>query len=117
KYKYKLDIAVIQNTAGGNFGLVDDRSKGEGVRVGFAGRFCDWKNWPLAESIIEGLEAEVSDLKVRMAVGCLDDVSMKYTESMFCRVKNLIGERFRGDINIPASDMAMFYEDVDFFIL
>src|SRR5699024_168429 len=61
-------------------------------------------------------ETEI-DFKVKMAVGCLDSESRKETEKMFTRLKEALGEKFIGEINVKFEDMDQFYYDIDFFLL
>lgn len=116
--KVRPDIVVIRNTAGKNFNLTESkRLFRDGIRVGFAGRYCDWKDWPLAESIVEGLYLKCPMLRVTMAVGCLDDASVVSTELMFGRMQNLLGDRFAGSINVDLDCMREFYSSIDVFVL
>ncbi len=52
-----------------------------------------------------------------MAVGCLDDKAEKETKEMFEKLSQLLGDRFKGKINITLSEMDQFYYDLDVFIL
>ncbi|TCI58788.1 glycosyltransferase family 4 protein [Exiguobacterium sp. SH3S1] len=114
---------VIPNTAGGEFEEFDEnlkkekRTDGKFV-VGFAGRYCDWKNWPLSVEIVEKLNERINeDLKVKMAVGCLDKASLTSTQEMFRYLEEMLKDRFEGKINIPITEMNDFYYDIDAFIL
>src|SRR5699024_6780089 len=50
-------------------------------------------------------------------VGCLDKDSEKETQKMFKQLKNMLGNRFKGNINIDLKAMDKFYYDIDIFIL
>jgi glycosyltransferase involved in cell wall biosynthesis len=120
KYKNK-EFRVIENTAGESFENLDYtkiKSLGHPIVIGFAGRYCDWKNWPLAEEICTKLATETDiDFKINMAVGCLDDASRIETEKMFTRLKGVLKDKFQGQINVKFEDMDQFYYDIDVFIL
>src|SRR5699024_8033516 len=77
--RYQLDYKIIENTAGKLFETYDKKKKlkdTDKLIVGFAGRYADWKNWPLTEEIIELLYKKIgSKLEIQMAVGCLDQKS------------------------------------------
>jgi glycosyltransferase involved in cell wall biosynthesis len=117
KASKRIDISVISNTAGSKFTPCVKGRFTDSPKVGFSGRFCEWKNWPLAEKIVRGLASRFSGLEVKMAVGCLDEGAVTATKQMFSRIESLLGDRFRGDINVPPGRMPDFYKEVDYFIL
>lgn len=116
-----LKYEVIENTAGQLFEVYDESLEKKGsnfLTIGFAGRYTEWKNWPLAVEIIEKLNKKIENqFSVKMAVGCLDDKSEKSTNEMFNKLTNLLGKRFDGKVNIDLEEMDKFYYDVDIFIL
>src|SRR5690606_23855643 len=65
---------VIPNAAGDIFQSAVGVNKAfEGdLTIGFAGRYCDWKDWPLAYDIVNGLKKHKVGFKVKAAVGCND---------------------------------------------
>ena len=115
------EFKVIENTAGSFFETIDEErviSSIKPLTIGFAGRYADWKNWPLAEEICQKLAENTNiEFKVNMAVGCLDDASKIETEKMFNRLKKTLGSKFDGKINVEFEDMNQFYYDIDIFIL
>ncbi|MFA9457611.1 NAD-dependent epimerase/dehydratase family protein [Halalkalibacter sp. AB-rgal2] len=117
----QVEFKVIENTAGELFEIYDPKlvkESNDTIVIGFAGRYCDWKNWPLAVEISKGLNGKLGEkLQVKMAVGCLDEASRLDTEKMFGAMKEMIGERFEGKINIDLKEMDKFYYDIDFFVL
>lgn len=116
--KQHIHVHVIHNTAGEDYISIRDKEFDDRVlRLGFAGRYCDWKNWPLAEKVISSLSLKTPDLQASLAVGCLDEPSFDSARAMFSRLKILMGTRFTGLINAPPSDMISFYKGIDFFIL
>lgn len=121
KKSYYLDYRIIENTAGRLFETYDESlnmKDEEKLTIGFAGRYCDWKNWPLAVDICKKLHEILSDkLYVKMAVGCLDERARQDTEKMFQELDGLIGSRFDGVINIDINAMDRFYYDIDIFVL
>lgn len=117
-----IPIEVIENTAGEIFEnydfLKDTTSSSNEIVIGFAGRYTDWKNWPLAEEIIIKLsESMGNEFIVKIAVGCLDDRAIQESEKMFQRIKQVIGDRFKGKVNIDLNEMNVFYYSLDVFIL
>lgn len=118
---YPKNFTIIENTAGELFETYDPsrKRKDDGKFVlGFAGRYADWKNWPLAVEISEKLKDKIGDnLVVKMAVGCLDESSLKATKEMFNYMSKLLGDNFEGQINMTLEEMDQFYYDLDAFIL
>lgn len=77
KKGFLMDFRIIENTAGELFEAYnpkyEKRDKNQLV-IGFAGRYADWKNWPLATEISKKLNDKLKgSLFVNMAVGCLDE--------------------------------------------
>ncbi|WP_147802832.1 glycosyltransferase family 4 protein [Alkalicoccus halolimnae] len=122
-YSKNLTFRVIENTAGELFEKASQETELENaaadtIKVGFVGRYCDWKNWPLAEEVVQNLKERFSgDVVVFMAVGCLDEKSEKETNQMFERMTKTFGENFTGIINAPLSEMSSLYHKVDYYIL
>ncbi|QLF94495.1 glycosyltransferase family 4 protein [Pseudomonas sp. ABC1] len=117
KFNHDIDISVIHNTAGANYISIGEKMFDGVLTLGFAGRYCDWKNWPLAEEVLYSLSAKIPELQANMAVGCLDQFSLDSTQAMFSRLKASMGDKFNGVINMPSSGMIDFYKNIDFFIL
>lgn len=117
----QLEYRVIENTAGKLFENYDELLKkrdDKTLAIGFAGRYTDWKNWPLAVEISEKLNYILGNkLKVTMAVGCLDEKALEKTKKMFNCMKKTFGNRFDGKINISIEEMNKFYYDIDVFVL
>nr|WP_214849983.1 glycosyltransferase family 4 protein [Exiguobacterium sp. s138] len=117
---FRGEIKVIENTAGDLFEKFDDMKKikiTDEYVIGFAGRYCDWKNWPLAVEIIEKVYRDTKNVKVKMAIGCLDKTSEKETIEMFKKIEKITNGNFDGYINLNLEEMNNFYYDLDFFIL
>ncbi|MCM2604247.1 glycosyltransferase family 4 protein [Rossellomorea marisflavi] len=112
---------IIENTAGELFESYNnalEKPISSKIVVGFAGRYCDWKNWPLALEISRKLNEMLGEnLEVEMAVGCLDEKSEVETRNMFNELKGFLGDRFNGQINIDIEAMDNFYYGLDIFIL
>lgn len=116
-----LNHKIIENAAGQTFELLEEnkiKKNNNVINIGFAGRYHDVKNWPLAVEISLKLN-NVLDKKVNifMAVGCLDSASEKKTIEMFDKMNALLGDRFTGQINIDMEEMDDFYYKLDVFIL
>lgn len=116
-----IEYNIIENTAGELFEVYNpelERKDDNKLVIGFAGRYADWKNWPLAVEISEKLYQELGDkLIVHMAVGCLDEQSEIDTRKMFYEMSNRLGNSFKGQINISLEEMDKFYYELDVFIL
>ena len=116
-----LNYRIIENTAGQLFETYDEslNKPNEGtLTIGFAGRYCSWKNWPLAEEISLKIDEIINEkVYVKMAVGCLDEDALKDTKKMFESLYGIFGDRFDGRINISIEEMDKFYYDIDVFIL
>lgn len=116
-----LTYKIIENTAGELFETYDnslENSEQKKFTIGFAGRYTDWKNWPLAVDIAKKLNKMTEgNIEVKMSIGCLDDESLKDTELMYKKLHTLLGDRFQGEINITLEEMNEFYYDIDVFIL
>lgn len=122
KKNLSLILKVIENTPGAIFETYDNKKEKlvqkDKIVIGFAGRYCEWKNWPLAIEISEKLNNILGEkLIVKMAVGCLDKKAFIETEKMFGRMKSIFGNRFSGRINIDLEEMNNFYYEIDIFIL
>lgn len=121
KKGFSLDYKIIENTAGDLFETYDeglDKKDESVLTLGFAGRYTDWKNWPLAVEISEKLNETLGDsLHVKMAIGCLDEKALKETNAMYDRLNQIFGSRFDGRINITLEEMDKFYYDIDVFVL
>lgn len=119
--KISVDYKVIENTAGQLFESFDEKLKKNNsnvLTIGFAGRYTNWKNWPLAVEIIEKLNEKIGErLQVKMAVGCLDKKAERETQKMFEKLSKLLGNRFNGKINLDLKEMEKFYYSIDVFIL
>src|SRR5690625_2839869 len=118
---YPKNFTIIENTAGDLFETYDASKEKLDVDkfvVGFAGRYAEWKNWPLAMEISEKLQRKLGDqLVVKMAVGCLDKQSLQETKAMFEYMSDLLGQNFTGQINITIEEMDQFYYELDVFVL
>lgn len=116
-----LDYRIIENTAGELFEIFDETlnvKDDEQLIIGFAGRYTDWKNWPLAVEISKKLNAIIGDrLQVKIAIGCLDEKALKEAKLMYEQLDGIFGNRFDGKINIHLEEMNKLYYDIDVFIL
>lgn len=114
-----LQYRVISNTAGNIYETIDESKLKEHkeIRVGFAGRYCDWKGWPLAEDICKKVNDRTKESQFYMYVSCFDEKAEVETKKMFDRMKILLGDRFIGKINVPFVDMEQFYYDIDIYVL
>lgn len=122
------NLKVINNTAGYEFDNYNQLKREtlraeysihkEDLVIGFAGRVCDDKNWPLAIDIIDKLSTKYK-FKVLIALGT--DKSREniiHANNIIDKIKNIIGKRNVLDfIDIPLSKMQDIYYINDIFIL
>ncbi|MDI3236267.1 glycosyltransferase family 4 protein [Exiguobacterium antarcticum] len=118
----KLGYEIIENTAGPLFEnyeqQLENNKNNEKIVLGFAGRYCEWKNWPLAIEIINVLRTKTNKkLEIIMAVGCLDDKSYKDTLIMFDKVRKIPNVKFDGKININLEEMNKLFYNINTFVL
>lgn len=120
--KNKLNYKIIENTAGPLFEMYEQKYEknkdDEKIVLGFAGRYCEWKNWPLAIEIINDLRKKTNkEIEVIMAVGCLDEKSQRDTLLMFNKIKKIPNIKFLGKININLNEMNRLFYSTNTFIL
>lgn len=115
-----IEYRIIENTAGENYANIQ-QSKHQGqtgvLTIGFAGRYCGWKGWPLAEAICEAVHEKDSNIRFRMAVAGNSEKDIQKIQEMFRGLQEYCGDVFRGYLNLPTSEMDKFYKDIDIFIL
>lgn len=119
KKNIHLKYNIIGNTAGELYEIIDESriTEKEYLTVGFAGRMCDWKDWPLAEAICVETTKLVPNIHYKMYVSCFDEQAEKKAKEMFKRMTVLYGDKFQGRINVPFKEMEQFYYDIDIFVL
>lgn len=115
----KINYCVIENTAGSIYETIDEAkvANNDFLTVGFAGRMCDWKGWPLAEDICAEVDKLAPETHYMMYVSCFDKPAEDETKVMFDKLKKLYGDRFVGRINVPFVEMEQFYYDTDVYVL
>lgn len=114
-----INYCVIENTAGRIYETIDEAkvANNDFLTIGFAGRMCDWKGWPLAEDICAEVDKLAPDTHYMMNVSCFDKTAEDETNVMFERLKKTYGDRFVGRINVPFVEMEQFYYDTDVYVL
>lgn len=114
-----LNYKVVSNTAGKIYETLDERRLVHNVflTVGFAGRMCNWKGWPLAVKICEEVNKILPDMHFKMYVSCFNKSDENKTNKMFSYMESLCGNRFEGRINVPFDEMEQFNYDIDIYIL
>lgn len=119
KRRIELEYAVINNTAGSKFEKIDSTlvANNENIVVGFVGRYCDWKDWPLAEEICKKLEDRESTYNYIMCISCYGSTEEQKVNNMYSRIREKCGERFKGYINVPFEDIDKQYYSFDVFVL
>src|SRR5690625_2501634 len=64
KKKLPIKLKIIENTAGELFESYNHRyekNNNNQLVLGFAGRYADWKNWPLAVELSQRLNEELGE--------------------------------------------------------
>lgn len=114
-----IDFKIIENTAGKAFEYLDESLvENEELTIGFAGRYREWKNWPLAVDIVKKLSTKIDKkFSIKIAVGCSNKKEIKKSNEMFNKIKKLKNVNLNKNVNLTFKQMEKFYYDIDIFIL
>ncbi|ADC72047.1 glycosyl transferase group 1 [Thioalkalivibrio sp. K90mix] len=113
------EYAVIENAVSSD-GAWMARPMGQAgkITVGFAGRYCGWKDWPLALEIARRLVADGAvAAEFRMAVGCVDERDRGAAESFLSDAHAVLGEDLNAQVNVPHGEMAEFFRSTDILVM
>ncbi|SEO80364.1 glycosyltransferase family 4 protein [Aquisalimonas asiatica] len=113
------EYAVIENAVSNDGAEVprQDGRRGE-ITIGFAGRYCGWKNWPLALEIGRGVLAdEALKADVRMAIGCVDERDREAAERFLSDARAVLGNALSAHVNVPHEEMAEFFRSIDILVM
>lgn len=121
-WKNKIEIKkmrMIHNTSFLNFEkepLKIKKTTNKKLKIGFAGRFCEIKDWPLAEKIA-GKLLEKSNVNVKFIIGAFTFEDFLEIEKMKKRILNKYkNSSFILETNLNFDDMKKFYDEIDIFI-
>ncbi len=115
----ELEYLVIENAVSGT-GAEIQRPVGERgkITIGFAGRYCEWKDWPLAVEIARrALREPVLDADIMMAVGCVDEKDREAAGLFLENAHRVLGAALSASINVPHEGMADFFRSIDILVM
>lgn len=112
-------IKKISNTISERFLEFDEsKRKHEGFVIGFAGRVCEEKNWPLVNVICEGCRKAGMNIKVDVVMSTFEDGDEKVVESVFEGLKSSLGsENVTLNLDYTQGQMADYYYGIDVFVM
>ena len=114
-------FSVIENTAGSVYEQYNSQKKKfDRFTVGFAGRYCDWKDWQLAEKICMLIHEKNLNIRFDMAIGTINNTEKNYIaeiNTFINRMQRMCGNNFIGRIDHPFEEMDDYYYGVDVFVL
>ncbi|WP_019592495.1 glycosyltransferase family 4 protein [Thioalkalivibrio sp. ALRh] len=113
------EYAVIENAVSSDGSWVP-RPVGQAgkITIGFAGRYCGWKDWPLALEIARRLVAdEAVTAYFRMAVGCVDERDREAAEIFLRDAHAVLGKALSAQVNVPHDEMAEFFRSTDILVM
>lgn len=99
------------NESTNNDNFISDR-----IKIGFAGRITEVKNWPLAYEICKKLNEHI-DFEVICATSAFSNEEKILQNDMIIKFKELLGNRFISKIDLNQKDMSEFYSILDIFII
>ena len=113
-------IVVIPNTISDAFHYFDPERKKKGGRlsIGFAGRICVEKDWPLVPEIIKVLEGRGLDFEVRLVLSLFEKGDREIADRLKQDITGIIGEeRLFYFEDLTQAEMSDFYYSVDLFLM
>lgn len=114
-------IEVIPNTISTRyFGTYDEtlRKAGRKFTVGMSGRICVEKDWPFAVEFIKALKSTGLDFKVDIVLSTFEKGDKERVDSLLSDLRDIVGkEDLEYHLEYDQQQMAMFYYDVDVFIM
>lgn len=115
----RVQIQTIYNTSYTCFessNNIYQREDRDSINIGFAGRYCDVKDWPLAESIILDL-AKYEFVNVYMAIGIFTNEDVFQVNEMKSRLTSVLSiDRLNLKTNLDINEMKDFFSEMDIFI-
>lgn len=118
RYLKSDKITSIYNTSFTCFENKADISKREKqfLKIGFSGRYCEIKDWPLAEEICLNL-SKYNQIHIAMAIGTFNEKDVKEVNNLKNRLlKYFDDKRIDIKMNLELEEMKSFFEDIDIFI-
>ena len=86
------------------------------LKVGFSGRYCEIKDWPLAEAICINL-SKYKQVYINMAIGTFNEEDVKAVNNLRNRLLSYFDDmRIDIKMNLELEQMKNFFQDIDIFI-
>lgn len=112
-------VRVVANTVSNAFGEYDpSRRNHPGFVLGFAGRVCEEKNWPLAVRLVRMVKEAGVDCQVEIVMSVFGPGDMDVVEETVGGMKQALGEEnVRSHLDYSQKQMSDFYYGVDIFVM
>lgn len=112
-------IKKISNSISDVFSEYDDRKRHKGdFVIGFAGRVCEEKNWPLVSTILEKCAAKGIKVKTHIVMSTFEPGDELVVESVKDgAIKALGRENVRVSLDLTQDEMAEYYYGIDVFVM
>lgn len=113
-------IAVIPNTISDIFETYEDEKKKRGGRLvlGFAGRICPEKDWPLVPVLLKEIKKRGFDFEVRLVLSLFEKGDREIADGLRVEISSIVGsDNFEYYEDLTQEEMSDFYYSLDIFIM
>lgn len=112
-------ISVISNTVDSVFEREKNaQEETEDIVIGFAGRICSEKNWPLAVKLAALAKEAKLPLRVKLVTSCFNSEDEKIATEIEKSMEESIGkESFQAYRDLSQVEMVSFYDSIDVFLM
>lgn len=112
-------IGVVANTISNAFKAFDPGKRNhEGFVIGFAGRVCEEKNWPLAVELVRRMKEAGIAFQVEIVMSVFEPGDMDVVDKTVGGMKEILGEEnVRSHLDFNQQQMADFYYGLDLFVM
>lgn len=112
-------ITVVANTISNAFGTYEpDKRTNKGFVLGFAGRVCEEKNWPLAVELVRRVREAGIEFQIEIVMSVFEPGDMEIVKQTVDAMKETAGaENVRSHLDFNQQQMADFYYGVDVFVM
>ena len=112
-------VRVVANTISSAFLEYEPAKRnGEGFVLGFAGRVCEEKNWPLAVRLVQMVRDAGVECQVEIVMSVFESGDMDVVNETVGGMKRALGEEnVRSHLDYTQAQMADFYYNVDVFVM
>lgn len=112
-------VEVVANTISERFEAFDESKRvHDGFVIGFAGRICEEKNWPLTVRLCRELKEAGISFKIAIVVSVFEAGDDKKVAEILQGMRAIVGEEnVESHLDFSQSQMAEFYYGVDVFVM